>query len=284
MLPELTSMCLGVDCTSLWNSIRGMLDFPSSVVWMIVVGYSDSDIISHVVCLLFLRMVFIHFCTLCLSIWAIGPVHIFLSLTKHWVKPVVHVGVDKSSLIIFLQIERVVCRLPHRYFWLPVCLLLAQLNWGERNVAQSRDLFKKKYIFTFMIWITTCLSSGNILAIWENPQTTLSTIFIGRTLNPDKMLITSIPLGCGTNISEEYLKISADETKTTWVIWVNRPYHLHHLSCWSLCQLSAPLFPSHSPFISPNPSCRVLFLSLTRSNRRAHDSFARIRVISVRNR
>lgn len=143
MLPELTSMCLGVDCTSLWNSIRGMLDFPSSVVWMIVVGYSDSDIISHVVCLLFLRMVFIHFCTLCLSIWAIGPVHIFLSLTKHWVKPVVHVGVDKSSLIIFLQIERVVCRLPHRYFWLPVCLLLAQLNWGERNVAQSRDLFKK---------------------------------------------------------------------------------------------------------------------------------------------
>lgn len=100
--------------------------------------------------LLLLRMVFIYFCTLCLSIWAIGPVHIFQSLTKHWVKPVVHVSVDKSSLIIFLRIERAVCRLPQRYFWLPVCLLLAQCNWGERNVVQSRDLFKKKiYIYIY---------------------------------------------------------------------------------------------------------------------------------------
>lgn len=129
---------------------------------------------------------------------------------------------------------------------------------------KAETFFKKRYIFIFMIWITTCLSRGNILVIRENPQTTLSTIFIGRTLNPDKMLITSIPLGCGTNISEEYLKISADETKTTWVIWVNRPYHLHHLSRWSLCQLSAPLFPFHSLFISTNPSCRVPF-SLTDS-------------------
>lgn len=38
MLPELTSMCLGVDSLSLWNSTRGMEDIPSSVIWMIVVG------------------------------------------------------------------------------------------------------------------------------------------------------------------------------------------------------------------------------------------------------
>lgn len=69
--------------------------------------------------------------------------------------------------------------------------------------------------------------------------------FPWKNLNPwapqTKRLLPALYLGCGTN-----LKISADKTETTWVIWVNRPYRLDHRSYlslpWTLCSsISFPL-------------------------------------------